>query len=86
MGQTERARDARRRGYSASTIKQTHAVLRRVFDTAVRWKWVGYNPARDARPPRVARPDPVPVPPEVIPVLLGGNRTTDAEIAGAEER
>jgi hypothetical protein len=49
------------------TIKQSHAVLRRVFDTAVRWRWIGHNPARDARPPRVAKPDPVPVPPEVTP-------------------
>jgi len=61
-----------KKGYSSSTIKQTHAMLRRVFDTAVRWRWIGHNPARDARPPRVAKPDPVPVPPEVIPVLVEG--------------
>lgn len=70
-----------KKGYSASTIKQTHAVLRRVFDTAVRWKWTGYNPARDARPPRVATPDPVPVPPEVIPVLVEGAARHNPELA-----
>ncbi len=70
-----------KKGYSASTIKQTHAVLRRVFDTAVRWKWIGYNPARDARPPRVATPDPVPVPPEVIPVLVEGAAKHNPELA-----
>lgn len=70
-----------KKGYSASTIKQTHAVLRRVFDTAVRWRWIGHNPARDARPPRVATPDPVPVPPEVIPVLVEGAAQHNPELA-----
>jgi integrase len=70
-----------KKGYSASTIKQSHAVLRRVFDTAVRWRWIGHNPARDARPPRVAKPDPVPVPPEVIPVLVEGAARHNPELA-----
>ena len=43
-----------KKGYSYSTIHQTHIVLRRVLDTAVRWKWINYNPARDAKPPRVS--------------------------------
>jgi integrase len=70
-----------KKGYSASTIKQTHAVLRRVFDTAMRWRWIGYNPARDARPPRVATSNPVPVPPEMIPVLVEGAARHNPELA-----
>ena len=42
-------------GYSQSTIHQTHIVLRRVLESARRWRWISYNPARDAKPPRVPR-------------------------------
>jgi site-specific recombinase XerD len=45
-------------GYSYSTVHQTHIVLRRVLESAVRWRWISRNPARDAKPPRVARPEP----------------------------
>src|SRR5205814_7368861 len=70
-----------KKGYSASTIKQTHAVLRRVFDTAVRWRWTTYNPARDARPPRVRTPEPQPVPLEVIPLLVARAFRANPEFA-----
>jgi len=55
--------------------------LRRVFETTVRWKWLSYNPVRDARPPRVAKPEPVPVPPEVIPVLIEEAAKHNPELA-----
>jgi integrase len=38
-----------------STIRQVHAVLRGAFARAVKWKWLGSNPARDASPPTVRR-------------------------------
>ena len=70
-----------KKGYSYSTIHQTHIVLRRVLDTAVRWKWINYNPARDAKPPRVAKAEPVPVPLAMIPVLLEAAAEYNTELA-----
>jgi integrase len=70
-----------KKGYSYSTIHQAHIVLRRVLDTAVRWRWTSYNPARDARPPRVARLEPVPVPLAVIPKLLDGAAKDHPDLA-----
>jgi integrase len=70
-----------KKGYSHSTIHQTHIVLRRVLDTAVRWKWITYNPARDARPPKVAKPEPLPVPISVIPVLIEEAAKRDSTLA-----
>jgi len=70
-----------KKGYSYSTIHQTHIVLRRVFETAVRWNWLSYNPVRDARPPRVGKAEPVPVPPEVIPVLIEEAAKHNPELA-----
>lgn len=68
-------------GLAASTIKQTHAVLRRAFETAVRWKWISYNPVRDARPPRMAAKEPIPVPVEVIPRLIEGAAESNLDLA-----
>lgn len=68
-------------GYSHSTIHQTHIVLRRVLDTAVRWRWISYNPARDAKPPRVPRVEPRPVPVEAIPLLIEEAAKTNADLA-----
>ena len=70
-----------KKGYSYSTIHQTHIVLRRVLDTAVRWKWINYNPARDAKPPRVAKAEPVPVSLTMIPVLLEAAAKYNTELA-----
>ncbi|MGE4164012.1 MAG: tyrosine-type recombinase/integrase [Vicinamibacterales bacterium] len=70
-----------KKGYSHSTIHQTHIVLRRVLDTAVRWGWISHNPARDARPPRVARAQPKPVPVEVIPVLIAEAARSNPDLA-----
>jgi site-specific recombinase XerD len=50
-----------KKGYSHSTIHQTHIVMRRVLESARRWGWISVNPAKDARPPQVATPDPTPV-------------------------
>jgi integrase len=40
-------------GSSPSTIRQTHAIIRRAFNQAMKWGWVDMNPALLASPPRV---------------------------------
>lgn len=47
----------------------------------MRWKWITYNPARDARPPKVAKPEPLPVPIGVIPVLIEAAAKRDSTLA-----
>ena len=39
-------------GSSPATIRQTHAIVRRALDQAVRWGWLDRNPAAMATPPR----------------------------------
>lgn len=68
-------------GYAQSTIHQVHVVLRRVLESARRWGWISYNPARDARPPRVPKPDPQPVTPEQIQRLLDCAYVMNPELA-----
>lgn len=51
------------RPLSPSTILKVHFVLSGVFDAAVRWDWIGSNPADVARKPR--QPTPQPKPPTV---------------------
>ena len=70
-----------KKGYSASTIKQTHAVLCRVLDTAIRWGWIGDNPARRASKPKVAAPAPRPVPVEMIRELVEGAEQDNPDLA-----
>ena len=38
---------------SPATIRQTHAVIRRALNQAMRWGWIATNPASLAKPPRV---------------------------------
>lgn len=38
-----------------ATIRQIHAIIRRACSVAVRWGYLGVNPASNARPPRVLR-------------------------------
>ena len=40
---------------SPATVRQTHAVIRRALNQAMRWGWITTNPASLARPPRVRR-------------------------------
>ena len=68
-------------GYAAGTIKQCHAVLRRVFRTAERWGWVSRSPVPQARPPMVKSIDPIPVPVVMIPQLIECARETDPILA-----
>lgn len=44
----------------ASYLRQIHTVLNGAFTRAVRWRWVGVNPVRQAEPPPQPAPDPQP--------------------------
>lgn len=45
---------------SNSTVRQTHNLLNGAFTRAVRWRWVGSNPVRQAEPPPLPKADPQP--------------------------
>jgi integrase len=52
-----------RSGLAPSTVRQVHAVVSGALKQAVKWRWIGYNPARDASLPaarrsRIRPPDP----------------------------
>ncbi len=44
----------------ASYLRQIHTVLNGAFTRAVRWRWIGTNPVRQAEPPPQPSPDPQP--------------------------
>ena len=52
---------------SPATVRQTHAVMRRALNQAMRWGWITTNPASLARPPRVRTP--ALSPPEPVDVV-----------------
>jgi integrase len=43
-----------------STVRQVHSIISGVFNLAVRWDWVGANPAKVAQRPRQKPPEPDP--------------------------
>lgn len=45
---------------SASTVRQIHSVLSGALGRAVRWGWLGVNPADNATPPALPAPNPEP--------------------------
>jgi integrase len=47
-------------GYSASTVRQVHAIISGGLSAAVRWGWIPYNPAPAVRLPAKRRPQPKP--------------------------
>jgi len=64
------ARDHVCKPLSASTVRQTHFVLRAALDRAVRWNYLGVNVAAMAAPPAFERSDPDPPSAEEIAALL----------------
>jgi integrase len=48
------------RGLADSSVRQIHWILSGALDRAVRWGWIAVNPARQAEPPALPRPDPRP--------------------------
>jgi integrase len=59
-----------------ASVRQVHAVMRRVLAQAVRWGWLTSNPASNASPPKVRKP-------EITPPPLADTR---ALLAAADER
>ncbi len=49
-------RDLVTQGSSPASIRQTHAIIRRFFNQAMKWGWTECNPALLASPPKVATP------------------------------
>lgn len=47
----------RQGGMKPASIYKVHTILRGAFDDAVRWRWITHNPAADADPPKVTKPE-----------------------------
>lgn len=43
-----------------ATVRQVHAIVSAALNRAVRWRWIGVNPAAHAAKPSLPRPDPKP--------------------------
>ena len=52
------------RPLSTSSVRQIHNLLNGAFTRAVRWRWVGSNPVRQAEPPALPKADPQPPTPD----------------------
>lgn len=57
-------------GLAPSTVRQTHAILHRSLAQAVRWGWVGVNPAANASPPRRRKSEISPPTPQAVVQLI----------------
>ena len=55
---------------SPATIRRIHGILRRALQQAVRWGWIGANPAASASPPRVNAPEIRPPRPDEVADLF----------------
>lgn len=53
-------------GVTAHRIRRLHQVLRSSFAQAVKWQWVARNPAVDATPPKITKPDIRPPAPDAV--------------------
>ena len=59
-----------------ATVRQTHAIVRRALNQALRWGWIATNPASLARPPSVrTRPINPPEPDAVLRLVAEAERT-----------
>jgi hypothetical protein len=48
------------KGMASSTVRQIHSIISGVLNAAVRWDWIGSNPARIAQRPKQTPPQPDP--------------------------
>src|SRR6266540_2185157 len=69
------------RPLSPATIRRTHGVLSAALALARRWELVDRNPARDASPPKVRRPEVRPPAPGQVARLLAAALEADFEWA-----
>lgn len=66
---------------SSSSVRRVHAMVRPAFEQAVRWGWIGANPAAGARVPRPRRPEPRPPMPGAVGALIDqANAERDLEL------
>ena len=66
---------------SPATVRQTHAVIRRALNQAMRWGWIAANPASLARPPRVGTRALSPPEPEGVLLLIAEAKHADPDLA-----
>jgi integrase len=45
---------------AASTVRQIHSIINGTLSAAMRWDWIGSNPARVAKRPKAKAPEPAP--------------------------
>lgn len=57
-------------GWSPNRIRRAHNLISVSLDQARRWQWIARNPARDARPPKIARHEATPAPPSAVGRVL----------------
>jgi integrase len=65
---------------SPATVRQTHAVIRRALNQAIRWGWIASNPASLARPPRVRTPALNPPEPDGVLRLIAEAELRDPDL------
>ncbi len=63
-------RDLEANGNKPSSIRYTHAILRRALNQAVKWGWLESNPAMRASPPRLPQKDMASITVEQFAVLI----------------
>lgn len=64
--------------YSASSIRQVHAIISGALSAAVRWNWIAFNPAPAAKLPAKRRPQPQPPTSEQMARIVEAAFTVDA--------
>ncbi len=63
------------------TVRRVHNIVHRALEQAVRWSWLGVNPATNSTPPKLGRPDLQPPAPVDVTRLLSAAAATDEEFA-----
>jgi integrase len=58
------------KGMASSTVRQIHSIISGVLNAAVRWDWIGSNPARIAQRPKQTPPQPDPPSPTQAALLV----------------
>jgi integrase len=66
---------------SPATVRQTHAVIRRALNQAMRWGWIATNAASLARPPRVRARALTPPEPDGVLRLIAEAELIDPDLA-----
>nr|WP_281352412.1 site-specific integrase [Phytoactinopolyspora alkaliphila] len=72
-------REHRCKGLADSTVRQIHWILSGALSRAVRWGWIGVNPADHAEPPSLPHPDPQPPSPTEAARIVNDSWAHDPE-------